>query len=143
MLEPMTTTDAQPSPNTTNDTSSLQSLIDGYFECWNTTDNEAQAAAVARTWTDDAISSDPLNRVTGHDELLAMFRGTQEAYPGHRFEQVGGSDGHHDLVRWGWRMVDPSGETMLDGIDAAVVGADGRITYLAGFFGAEIPQTES
>ncbi len=143
MLESMTTTDAQSNPSTADDAAVRQSLIDGYFECWNSTDTEAQAAAVARTWAEDAVSSDPLNRVTGHDELLAMFRGTQETYPGHRFEQVGGTDGHHDLVRWGWRMVDPSGETMLDGIDAAVVGADGRITYLAGFFGAQIPQIDS
>ena len=72
-----------------------------------------------------------------------MFVGTQQAYPGHTFRQVGGIDTHHNLLRWGWEMVDASGATALDGIDVALRGDDGRLYYLAGFFGADVPVTTS
>lgn len=120
-------------------TTTHQNTIDGYFECWNTTDPQRRAAAVARTWAEDATSSDPLNEVTGHDQLTAMLAGVQEQYPGHTFRQVGAADSHHRLLRWGWEMVDPDGARLLDGIDVALVGEDGRLTYLAGFFGADLP----
>lgn len=116
-----------------------QDVIDSYFDCWNTTEPEGRKAAVAKTWADDATSSDPVNEVTGHEKLAAMFAGTQETYPGHVFRQVGAFDTHHNLLRWRWEMVDPEGATVLDGIDVALQSDDGRLSYLAGFFGAEIP----
>ena len=116
-----------------------QALIDGYFDCWNLTDPDERQAAVARTWGEEATSSDPLNEVSGHADLAAMFAAAQESYPGHRFQQVGVADTHHRLVRWGWEMLDTAGSKVLDGIDVALIGDDGRISYLAGFFGADIP----
>lgn len=113
-----------------------QELIDGYFQCWNVTDEIERADAVARTWVEDATSSDPMNEVTGHQALISMFAALQVTYPGHRFAQVGTSDTHHNLIRWSWEMLDPSGAKVLDGIDVALVAEDGRIYYLAGFFGA-------
>lgn len=132
----MTTT----TPTTTDTT---QQLIDGYFECWNAADVAARSAAIAKTWVEEATSSDPLNEVTGHDALAAMFAGLQDSYPGHSFRQLGESDTHHKLVRWGWEMLDPHGEVVLDGIDVALLADDGRIYYLAGFFGAAIPGTQA
>ncbi|MEM9132221.1 MAG: nuclear transport factor 2 family protein [Actinomycetota bacterium] len=114
-------------------------LIDDYFACWNATDAADRAAAVARTWTEEATSTDPANAVAGHDELTAMFAASQEAFPGHRFRQVGGADSHHQLLRWGWEMLDADGARVLDGIDVAIVADDGRLSALAGFFGAELP----
>jgi hypothetical protein len=35
-------------------------------------------------------------------------------------------------------MVDPDGNVVLDGIDVAMI-AEGRISYLVGFFGARLP----
>ncbi len=134
-MDHMTTTDAVPQ--------TADAIITGYFECWNSTDADTRAAAVAKTWAEEATSSDPLNEVTGHDELSAMFAGLQEQYPGHSFRQVGASDGHHKLVRWGWEMIDPEGQTVLDGIDVALLADDGRIYYLAGFFGSDIPGSDS
>lgn len=122
-------------------TTSQQQIIDSYFECWNASNAEQRAEAIAKTWAEEATSSDPLAQVTGHDDLAAMFVGTQEAYPGHTFRQVGELDTHHNLLRWGWEMIDGAGNRVLDGIDVALFGDDGRLTYLAGFFGADIPAT--
>lgn len=120
-------------------TEELQSTIDSYFECWNSPDADSRMAAIERTWTADATSTDPLADVSGHEGIAAMMASVGESYPGHRFAQVGVIDVHHDLVRWGWQMVDADGQQVIDGIDVAWTDQAGKITKLAGFFGADIP----
>ena len=127
--------------NTTTETEQIQTTIDAYFECWNSQDEAGRMAAIERAWTADATSTDPLADVAGHEAIASMMSAVGEQYPGHRFAQVGTIDVHHDLVRWGWQMVDAEGQQMLDGIDVAWVDSTGRISKLAGFFGAAIPAT--
>lgn len=117
-----------------------QETINSYFDCWNAATAEDRAAAVAKTWTEGATNTDPMASVTGHTALAEMFAGTQTVYPGHTFRQVGGLDAHHDLLRWGWEMVDAEGTKVLDGIDIAVVAEDGRLANVSGFFGAQLPE---
>lgn len=124
---------------TGQDAAAIDATIDGYLACWNTSDPVERGELVARHWTIDARMSDPVLDVTGHDELAAAFARFHETYPGCSFRRAGGHDGHHELVRWGWAMVDPDGNTVLDGIDVAVVAPDGRLQRVAGFFGALIP----
>lgn len=121
----------------------IQTTIDSYFECWNSTDQRTRVAAIERTWTADATSTDPLADVSGRDAIAEMMAGVGQSYPGHRFAQVGGIDVHHDLVRWGWKMTDPKEETVVEGIDVAWLDETGRISKLAGFFGQDIPQAEA
>ena len=59
----------------------LQTVIDGYFECWNATGDTARSDAIRRTWAPDAQSSDPLAEVAGHEELAAMFAGFLSVSP--------------------------------------------------------------
>ncbi len=122
----------------TTKTYDLQSVLDGYFECWNATGDAARREAVPRTWAPDARSCDPVADVTGHDQLAEMFAGFHTTYPGSSFRQKGAVDAHHNLVRWGWEMIDAEGIVALDGIDVAVID-DGLIVHLAGFFGYELP----
>ena len=117
-----------------------QALIDAYFDCWNTTDDAARRSLVERTYAADGHLADPLVDVTGHDGLVELFTNFHVAYPGHSFRQRGDVDAHHDLVRWGWQMVDGDGNVALDGLDVALV-ADGRISDVAGFFGLALPGT--
>jgi hypothetical protein len=116
-----------------------RAIVDAYFTCWNTLDAAERATAVALAYASDAHLVDPLVDVRGHDELTATFTAFHSMYPGHSFRQQGGIDAHHSLARWGWEMVDADGNVVLDGIDVAIIGADGRITNVAGFFGAELP----
>lgn len=125
--------------NTTTNEEQIQTTIDSYFSCWNSPDETSRMDAIQRTWTADATSTDPLADVGGHDAIAAMMASVGEQYPGHRFAQIGNIDVHHDLVRWGWQMVDAEGQQVIDGIDVAWIDSSGRIAKLAGFFGAEIP----
>ncbi len=113
--------------------------IDGYLAAWNATEPDERAALVARHWAPDARMVDPLVDVTGHAELEAVFARFHDEYPGCTFRRTGGHDGHHDLVRWGWEMLDAEGGRVLDGIDVATIAPDGRLAHVIGFFGAAIP----
>lgn len=139
----MTTTDTTPTTDATAETSvsatTHEATIDGYFRCWNTSDPDERAALVERVYAPDAHLVDPLVDVQGHEALVELFGGFHVTYAGHSFRRCGGIDGHHDLVRWGWEMIDADGTTVLDGIDAALIGEDGRINFVAGFFGADLP----
>jgi hypothetical protein len=124
--------------NATPDAVDHRPMIAAYFECWNTTDTTDRRSLVERTYTPDGHLVDPLVDVTGHDQLVELFANFHVTYAGHSFRQRGGVDAHHDLVRWEWEMVDDGGNVVLDGLDVALV-ADGRISYVAGFFGAALP----
>jgi hypothetical protein len=121
------------------DVRDLDATVHGYLACWNTTNVAERAELVARWWTPDARMTDPLVDVEGHDALVAVFAAFHEQYPGCSFRRTGACDAHHDLARWGWEMVDPSGTVLLDGLDVALVTDDGRLRYVVGFFGAAIP----
>ncbi len=119
----------------------LTATVRGYFDCWNAADHEARSAAIEQTWALDATSTDPVANVSGHDAIAAMMAATLDAYPGHRFAQIGDINSHHDMVRWAWEMVDANGQRVIDGIDVASVDDEGRLVTLTGFFGAAVPAT--
>jgi hypothetical protein len=134
-------TEPQPTTEPAGATVDHQAVVDRYLACWNTDDAAVRADLVRATWTDQAHYVDPLFDVTGHAELEQLLAAAREQYPGSTFRQRGGPDAHHDLVRWGWEMLDASGDLVVDGIDVAVLAADGRISHLAGFFGSALAET--
>ena len=46
-------------------------------------------------------------------------------------------DMHHQFLRYGWRLRNPAGETVLAGVDFMDLDVDGRIARVVGFFGAQ------
>lgn len=124
-----------PITNRTDAPTDLDALIDGYLAGWNATDAAERAELVARCWAPDARMADPLVDVTGHAALADVFARFHETYPGCSFRRRGGHDAHHELVRWGWEMIDAGGTVIMTGLDVAVV-ADGRLSMVAGFFDA-------
>ena len=123
------TTIAGPSP---------ELLVEDYFTCWSTTDPAERRAAVERVWSPTARSVDPVGDARGHEELVALFAGFHDTYPGFSFRRRGGIDAHHGVARWGREMLDVAGEVLLERSDVAVVAAEGRIEALAGFFGRDV-----
>jgi hypothetical protein len=129
------TNTANPRPSAA--TTPPAALIDRYFAMWNTTDDDARRDVVATTWTPNATYVDPLMTAEGHDGLVAMVRAVHEQYPGHEFRLTGAVDAHHDRVRWEWQLTAPDGGAVLvNGVDFAVVAADGRLAQVTGFIEA-------
>jgi len=114
-------------------TTPTATLVQRYLDAWNATDPAERRAAVEAVFAPDARYVDPLADVTGTDALDALIAGAQEQFPGMRFTPVGEVDAHHDVCRFQWGLGPEGAEPLVIGFDVAMVGADGRITGVAGF----------
>jgi hypothetical protein len=109
-------------------------LVDRYLAVWNEPDAAARSKAVAALWTESATFTDPLAVVTGHDSIGTVIAGARDMFPGHVFRALPNVDGHHNIVRFGWELVPPSGgESIAAGSDIAVIAEDGRLSATYGF----------
>ena len=113
--------------------------VDTYFEMWNETDPQRRTEHIERVWSRDGRYADPLLEAEGHAALSAMVAGVHQKFPGHRFRRVSGVDAHHDQVRFAWELAAPNGAIVVAGIDVGMLGPDGRLRQITGFFG-ELPE---
>ncbi|MFC3572200.1 nuclear transport factor 2 family protein [Streptomyces yaanensis] len=111
-----------------------ESAVARYFEAWNASDPQALAKAVAAAWTADGSYTDPLADVSGHEQIAAVIAGAQSQFPGFSFRLSGAVEGHHDIARFGWELVnDADGSAPVAGFDVIVLDDDGRISGVHGF----------
>ena len=105
-------------------------VVDRWIAMWNETDSDARRKTVDELFTPDAVyiffNLEPrLGRA-------AIFRQVTVAHRiyvprGFRFVSQNNARGHHDLIRFGWSMVDAAtGETDMLGNDVLVL-REGRI----------------
>jgi hypothetical protein len=109
--------------------------VDTYLAMWNEPDPSARADLIAAAWTDDGYYVDPLQEATGHAALGDMVPPVHEQFPGHAFRRTTGVDEHHGHVRFGWELAAADGTVAVAGIDVGLLADDGRLRYIAGFFG--------
>ena len=126
----------------TTTTTDLATLVDTHLAAYCEPDPAKRATLVAAVWAPDGRLLDPPFDGAGHDGIAAMADAVLTHYAGHRFERTTAIDEHHGIARYGWELVDGDGTVALSGMDVAVVGQDGRLTRVAGFFG-DLPARES
>lgn len=112
-----------------------EQVLEHYLAAWNETDAARREALLGRCWAEGGVYSDPTVEVKGAAALSAMIGKVQQRYPGARLQRVSGVDQHHDVLRFGWRMVLADGKALPEGVDFVHI-VDGRIARIAGFFGA-------
>ncbi|MGW5328530.1 nuclear transport factor 2 family protein [Streptomyces sp. NPDC004014] len=110
-----------------------ESAVARYFEAWNATDPDALRKAVAAAWTEDGGYTDPLAEVRGHEGIAAVIAAVHEQFPGFVFRPLGAVDGHHDIARFGWELVDEAGSAPVAGSDVITLDGEGRIRQVLGF----------
>lgn len=66
---------------------------------------------------------------------MQHIRSMQEKRPGAQIAMTSGTDQHHQHLRFGWKLVSPAGETLVEGIDFGELAPDGRLKKIVGFFG--------
>ncbi len=106
-------------------------LVSRYVALWNEADAERRRMAIAELWARDAIHCTRSLEARGHEGLeqrvadaYARFVATGEF----RFALAGEADGHHDGVRFRWRMVRTFDEAVVaEGFDFLLIDRDGRI----------------
>ena len=120
----------------------LQTTLRAYGAAWLEEDADKRLAHLEIAWADDGLYQDPASEATGRQALSDLIGGFHTSSPGARIELTGGADGHHDRIRFAWRMVDGDGNEQLRGIDCGRVDADGRLAEISGFFGANPPEND-
>ncbi|MFD6996037.1 nuclear transport factor 2 family protein [Streptomyces mirabilis] len=111
-----------------------ENAVARYFEAWNATDRDALAKAVAAAWSTDGSYTDPLAEVRGHDGIAAVIAAAHEQFPGFSFRPAGPVDGHHDIARFGWELVNEAdGTAPVAGFDVITLDVEDRIRSVHGF----------
>lgn len=114
---------------------SPQEIVAAYCEAWNAPTEGTRRALLEKSWTDDGAYTDPRSDLSGRDALLAHISRVQAARTGSRIVRTSDVDLHHGLLRFAWKLVDPQGATLVEGIDFGELAADGRLRRIVGFFG--------
>lgn len=114
----------------------LAGRVDQYCACWRVMEAGTRLVELRLLLSEGVRYVDPRTDVAGIEALAAHIEATAAARPDARIERVGPVDLHHDVARFGWRLVDGT-ETRLDGsLDVVVLDrATGLIGTIIGFFG--------
>ncbi|HUR73385.1 MAG TPA: nuclear transport factor 2 family protein, partial [Sporichthya sp.] len=113
----------------------LEKTVDTWLQAYGETDAATRAALIEQVWAPDGVLVDPPFTGTGHAEITDLAGAAQGQFPGHTFRRTSELDAHHDLARYTWELVGPDGTPAVAGTDVVLVGEDGRLRYVAGFFG--------
>jgi hypothetical protein len=111
----------------------------GYFAAWNETDASARAELLRKALSEDAELVDPLGRwqgVEGVSERIAQYHSTA---PGTKVVPCSGVDAHYDVERYAWKIRDPAGTELMEGLDVAQRDGDGRLQRIVMFHGPLAP----
>ena len=115
--------------------SELTTLIDGHLAAYADPDAARRAGVVERIWAASGRLIDPPLAAAGHAQIVQQAQQLLAQFPGHRFVRSSGIDSHHDMARYAWQLVGPSGAAVLEGVDIAQVDHEGRLVQVTGFFG--------
>ena len=109
-------------------------VVDGWFSAWgdpNDGSSERQLADVAGT----AVRfSDRFSAIDGLTELVAHIGAYQKFMPGLRLERRGDVRHCQGTLLVEWAAVGPDGKDTSSGINVFLLGADGRIESVTGFW---------
>ena len=112
----------------------VASVLD-YVAAWNEPDVATRLQILERCWVEDAGYVDPNVELQGRAALCEHITKVHAGRPGARIEMMSGVDLHHNVVRFLWRLVRADGGFGEMSIDFGEVGATGKLTKIAGFFG--------
>ena len=115
--------------------SDIQRLIDDHLAAYTDPDRQRRGAAVPRLWAEDAQLIDPPLAARGHAQIIDQAEQLLAQFPGHRFRRSSGIDLHHGVARYGWQLLAPGGQVVIEGIDFAQFDGQGRLAQVSGFFG--------
>jgi len=116
----------------------LDQVISAYGAAWRETDDQARFALLTECFSEHGRYVDPTADVTGRAALSDHIGDVLGSTNG-RVEITSTPASHHNAVHFTWHMVGKDGSKMVEGHDFILLGADGKISSLAGFFGDPEP----
>jgi hypothetical protein len=106
-----------------------------YFAAWNETDADERQQLLGRCLSDDVELIDPTGRWQGMAELSERIANYHSSAPGTMVVPASGVDEHNGIERYAWRIVDPSGNQLMEGLDIAERDTAGRLQRIVMFHG--------
>jgi hypothetical protein len=107
-----------------------------YMAAWNEPDAATRDNLLEQCWANGGVYVDPNAELTGRDALSQHIAKVQANRPGARLEFMSGSDIHHNVLRFEWRLVRADRTFGDTSVDFGEIGPDGRLIKMIGFFGA-------
>jgi len=127
-----TTTDTT---DPTDDAVAVATLVDAHLAAFSAPDDATRRALIEQAWAPTGHFADPLFAATGHDEIDALAASVPGLYPAHAFRRTSGIDLHHGHARYGFAFAAEDGTVVIEGVEVAQVGPEGRLVRVIGFFG--------
>ena len=118
------------------DKGKIANVVMLYMAAWNELDAATRHALLEQCWADGGVYVDPNAELTGRDVLSQHIAKVQASRPGALLEFMSGSDIHHNVLRFEWRLVGVDGTCGDTSVDFGEIGSDGRLVKMIGFFGA-------
>lgn len=113
-------------------TTNATQLVESYIAIWNEVDAATRRARIAETWTEDAVYTDPMADVAGHDGIGGLVAAVQAQFPGLVFRRTGEVDTHHSFIRFSWEAGPEGADAVIAGSDVALM-EDGQLRRVVGF----------
>jgi SnoaL-like domain len=113
----------------------VDDILVTYFGAWNEPDAGERRRMLERALADDAELIDPTGcwrGVAGFGERIGRY---QAAAPGARVVPASGVDAHNDVVRYAWKIVDPHGRDVMEGLDVVERIEHGKLRRIVMFHG--------
>jgi hypothetical protein len=110
--------------------------VDDYFAAWNEPVLAGRRALLERCVTPEVEVIHPSwGRTVGIDPLLGHIDRYRAAMPDTSIVPSSGIDHHNTFLRYGWKVVDASGEQQMEGLDVVELADDGRLKQIVLFHG--------
>ena len=105
----------------------MDRTLDDYFAAWNETNADERRQLLERCLSDDAELIDPTGRWQGIAGLSERIANYHSSAPSTTVVPASGVDEHNGIERYAWRIVDPGGTELIEGLDIAERDTAGRL----------------
>jgi hypothetical protein len=113
----------------------VDGILADYFAAWNESDAGERERLLQQSLSDDAELVDPLGRWHGVDGVSNRIARYQSIAPGTRVVPGSGVDAHNHVERYAWKIVDPTGNEIMEGLDVTERDPAGRLHRIVMFHG--------
>ena len=118
---------------------SAASVVDAWYDAWNTADTAARDEILARIATPGVRFRDRFSLLDGLADLTAHISAAQRFMPGIRLQRKGEVRQCQGTVLADWIAVDGNSQTRMTGSSVYVFRADGKIVSVTGFANPATP----
>ena len=113
----------------------MDTVLADYFAAWNETDADERERLLRRSVSDGAELVDPLGRWQGVAGISDHIASYHESAPATKVVPRSGGDVQNDVERYAWKIVDPAGSEIMEGLDVTQRDHDGRLHRIVMFHG--------